>query len=160
MKYKYIEKIRKFMYGRYGPDDLYHFLFKVYLIILIIDLFINCNILSYLELLIVITMFYRFFSKKISKRSTENKIFLKYKQKIIKPFKNLSQKYHNLIKNITDNNYIYKKCHKCGTILRLPIPDKYGIKHVKCPKCKKRLKVLCLKKEKIEVIKKNKRRKK
>lgn len=155
---KYIEKIQKFMYGRYGPDDLYHFLFKLYICLLIIDLFIDFPILGYLELLIVIIMFYRFFSKKIYKRSDENILFLKYKKKITKPFKRTINNIKKWFNNIKDKNYIYKKCHKCGTTIRLPLPDKYGIKKVKCPKCKKKHRVLCLKKEKIEIIKKTKRR--
>lgn len=157
---KYIEKIRKFMYGRYGPDDLYHFLFKLYIVLLIIDLFIQNKILGILELLVVLIMFYRFFSKKIYRRSDENRMFLQLKNKILKPFKKFKKKLEKTINNLKDKNYIYKKCHKCSTVLRLPVPDKYGIKHVKCPKCKKRLTVLCLKKDKIEVIKKNKQRRK
>ena len=153
---KLADKIRKFMYGRYGADELYYFLFKLYIVILIIDLFINSIILEYLELLIVLFTFYRFFSKKIYKRSNENQIFLKLRNKFSKPFKGIVNSFKNKLKNIKDKNYIYKKCHKCGTIIRLPIPDKYGIRHVKCPKCKKRQKVLCLKKEKIEIIRKNK----
>jgi len=153
-----LEKIQKFMYGRYGPDELYHFLFKLYIIFLIIDLFIKSDILVFLELLVVIVMFYRFFSKKIYRRSDENKLFLKIKSRVLKPFRNFKKNFDRKIKNIKDENYIYKKCHKCGTVLRLPVPDKYGIRHVKCPKCKKRLTILCLKKEKIEVIKNDKKR--
>ena len=47
---KFIDKIRKFMYGRYGPDELYIFLFKLYIFLLIIDLFVKFNLLAYLEL--------------------------------------------------------------------------------------------------------------
>ena len=90
-------------------------------------------------------MFYRFFSKNRSARIKENNIYLKIKKNIVRPFK-------TLIKNIKDKEHIYKKCSKCGTTLKLPLPDKYGIKHTKCPKCKKKLNVLCLKKEKIEII--------
>jgi len=151
---KYIEKIQKFMYGRYGPDDLYHFLFKLYFFLFVIDIFVDFPMLGYIELLIVVVMFYRFFSKKIYKRSDENRLFLKYKKKFIRPFKGIVKKIDNIIKNVKDKNYIYKKCHKCGTVLRLPLPSNYGVKKVKCPKCKRKFRVLCLKKEKIEVIKK------
>lgn len=151
---KYIEKIQKFMYGRYGPDDLYHFLFKLYFVFFIIDIFVNFPILGYIELLIIVVMFYRFFSKKIYKRSDENRLFLNYKKRIIKPFKGITKKINNIIKNMRDKSYIYKKCRKCGTIIRLPLPSNYGIKKVKCPNCKRKFKVLCMKKEKIEVIKK------
>ena len=65
----FINKFRIFMNGRYGYDELYRFLFKVYLFILIIDLFVNFLPLSILELIIIIVMFYRFFSKNTYRRS-------------------------------------------------------------------------------------------
>ena len=146
---KFVDKIRKFMYGRYGIDELYNFLFKLYIVLLIIDLFINSYVLAYIELIIVVIMLYRLFSKNISKRREENKKFLKLRKRIIKPFK-------SKIKQIKDKNNIYKKCSKCKMMLRLPVPNKRGIKHVKCPKCKRKLTVLVLKREKIEVIKPDK----
>ena len=143
---KLLEKLQKFMYGRYGRiDDLYKFLFWLYIILLIINLFLNNLIITIIELLLVIIMFYRLFSKKIYKRSNENKKYLKLKNKLLKPFKNIKR-------NIADKNYIYKKCPKCKTILKLPVPTKRGIKHAKCPTCKKKLRVLALKKLKIELI--------
>lgn len=148
---KYITKLQKFMYGRYGIDELYNFLFKLYIILLIIDLFVKWEVLLYLELFVVVIMLYRMFSRNISKRKLENKKFLNIKNTIMKP-------YRTWIKQVKDNDNIYKKCHKCKTVIRLPLPSNYGIKHVKCPKCKKKLSVLCLKKEKIEVIKKSKGR--
>lgn len=146
---KLVDKIRKFMYGRYGTDELYNFLFKLYMVVLVIDLFIKFDVLIYLELFLVIVVLYRFLSKDISRRREENQKFLRLKNNITKPFS-------VWWKQVRDKNNIYKKCSKCGTVLRLPVPDRYGIKHVKCPKCKKRFSILCLKKEKIEVIKKQK----
>ena len=61
---KIINKIQRFMYGRYGIDDLYKFLFKLYLVLLIANLFINSKILLLIELVIIFIMFYRLFSKK------------------------------------------------------------------------------------------------
>ena len=74
-------------------------------------------------------MFYRFMSTNKSKRSKENEKYLKLKSRIIEYFK---------------NEAIYKKCSKY----------KRGIKHAKCPTCGKRLTILCLKKQKIEIIRK------
>ena len=142
----YINKFQKFMYGRYGIDELYTFLFKVYLFLFIINIFIRSSILTYLELFIIILMFYRFFSKKIYKRSAENVMFIKLKKKILKPFSNIKR-------NISDSDHIYRICHKCKTTLKLPVPFKRGIKTIKCPKCHKSLKTLVLKKQKIEIIK-------
>ena len=46
---KFVQKIGKFMYGRYGIDDLYKFLFKVYIVLLILNLFVNSDILIFVK---------------------------------------------------------------------------------------------------------------
>lgn len=140
-------KIIKFMSGRYGPDELYKFLFGIYILVFIINLFIDSIILEILQALIVFIIFYRVLSKNIYQRRKENQKYLKLKKKIIEPFQTIKR-------NIKDKDHIYKKCSKCKTILKLPIPYKRGIKHTSCPKCKKRLTLFVLKKQKIEVIKK------
>ena len=148
---KFINKLQKFMSGRYGPDDLYNFLLILYILLFVISLFFKTNIITILQLLIVITMFYRFFSKNIYTRQKENKLYLKLKNKVLKPFNNIKR-------NFKDRHYhVYKKCKKCKSILKLPLPSKRGIQHVKCPKCKHKFKFLCLRQEKIEIIKNNKK---
>lgn len=143
----FIQKIQKFMYGRYArPDELYKFFFWLYIILFIISLFINSSILQVIQLLIIFIIIYRLFSKNIYKRSAENQKFLKFRKKITKPFINIKR-------NIEDKDHIYKKCPKCKTVLKLPVPSERGIKTAKCPHCKKRVKVLALKKLKIEIIK-------
>lgn len=150
---KYINKFQKFMKGRYGVDELTRFIIKIYFILVIINLFITNKVLYLLELILLFIMFYRFLSKKIYKRSNENQLFLKTKNNLLKPFKNIER-------NKKDKEHIYKKCHKCKTTLKLPLPSKRGIKKVKCPKCGKRIKFLTLKQERIEIIKNGKKIKK
>lgn len=99
---KYINKFQKFMYGRYGADDLYSFLFKTYLILFILNMFIKNIILTIIEFIIVLVVFYRFFSKNVSARRNENKKFLEIKDNINKPLKNIKR-------NILDKEHIYKK---------------------------------------------------
>lgn len=142
---KLLNKIQKFMSGRYGPDELYKFLFSLYFFILVIDLFVNSKWLPVIELLLIFIMFYRAFSKNISKRTKENRKYLKLKNNLLKPLKNIKR-------NISDKDNIYRKCHKCKTTLKLPIPYERGIKYTKCPKCHHRNKLLILKKQKIEII--------
>ena len=142
-------KLIKFMYGRYGVDELYKFLFLLYIITFIINIFLNNIFLEILGLIIILIMFYRVLSKNIYKRNKENKQYLKLKKQIIKPFQNIKR-------NILDQDHIYKKCPKCKTTLKLPIPYARGIKHTNCPKCKKRLTLFVLKKQKIEIIKNKK----
>ena len=148
---KFIDKLRRLMIGRYGIDDLYNFLFRLYLILFLIDIFINSKILTIIELIIVIIMFYRFLSKNIYTRQKENKEFLKLKSKVLKPFNNIKRNYKDR------DYYVYKKCKYCKTTLKLPLPKKRGIQHVKCPKCKKRIKFICFRQEKVEVIKAKKK---
>lgn len=145
-------KIRDFMKGIYGiPDELYKFLFILYFALLIINIFIKSNILSIIELVIIIIMFYRMFSKKIYKRSDENQKFISLKKKILKPF--------NVIeKNVKDKDHIYRKCHKCKTILKLPLPNDRGFKKAKCPHCGKKRRVFTLRKLKVEINKENNKR--
>lgn len=147
MKFK--NKLIKFMQGRYGIDELYKFLFIVYILTFTINIFIKSIIIEYIGVFLVIVIFYRVFSKNIYQRRKENKQYLKLKNNIIKPFKNIKR-------NISDKDHIYKKCPKCKTTLKLPIPYERGIKHTNCPKCKKRLSLFVIKKQKIEIIKNNK----
>lgn len=144
-KMKFINKIQKFMYGRYGIDELYQFFFGLYLLTLIIDIFTNSRWLVLIEMTLIFIIFYRFFSKNTYQRSKENREYLKIKNKILRPFINFKR-------NISDKDYVYKKCPKCKATLKLPIPYERGIKHTKCPKCQKRFTFLVLKKEKVEII--------
>lgn len=147
---KYIYKFQKFMKGRYGVDELSRFIFKIYFILVILNIFINSKIIYVLEFTILFLIFYRFLSKKIYKRSNENQAFLKIKKNITNPFKNIER-------NKNDKQHVYKKCYKCKTTLKLPLPSKIGIKKAKCPKCGKRIKFMIFRKEKIEVYRNGKR---
>ena len=127
------------MKNRYGIDELHNFMFKIYLILFIINIFLKSIIINFFELILIIIIFYRFFSKNINARRKENIWFLNIKNK---------SKYND--------GYIYKKCPKCNKLLKLPIPYKKGIKSVICPKCKKKFSMVVLKSEKVEIISKKK----
>lgn len=127
------------MKNRYGIDELHNFMFKIYLMLFIINIFLKSSIINFFELLLIILIFYRFLSKNINARRKENMWFLNIKNK---------SKY--------SDGYIYKKCPKCKKLLKLPIPYKKGIKSVICPKCNKKFSMLVLKSEKVEIISKKK----
>ena len=143
------ERIIKFMSGRHSIDDIYKDGIILALILLILDIFINSQILRLLQSTLILTLLYRSFSKNVYKRTKENNKYLKIKKKILKPIKEIKSR-------IKDEYHIYRKCHHCNTILKLPIPSKRGIKHSKCPTCKKRNTFLIIKKLKIEIIKNKK----
>ena len=94
-------------------------------------------------------MFSRVFSKNIAKRKRENRFYLKVRSNIRKPFQNIKRNWKDR------HDFVYKKCHKCKTTLRLPLPSERGIQNTTCPKCKTEMKVCCLRREKIEIIKSN-----
>lgn len=141
-------KLYRFLQGRNGIDDLYKFLFKLYIGVFILDIFFNSFLFIYLETLLIFLLFYRMLSKNISKRRRENQIFLGIKEHIVSYFRFRKRKWKDR------NHHLYKRCPKCKHTLMLPL--KKGRHTVKCPECGNRFSVVCHRNEKIkvEVIKK------
>lgn len=134
--------IYRFATKRNGIDELEKLLFIIYFIVLFISFFFKNIIVDLVCVFIFAIIVFRFLSKNLLRREKENNVYLTIINKL---------KFKKGDKNC---DYIFKKCNKCHTILRLPLPAKRGIKHVKCPKCKKRLTVFCLKKQNVEVVRK------
>ena len=65
-------KLRTFMIGRYGIDDLYKVLLVIYTILILINIFIRSKIIAVIEVLLIIIMIYRVLSKNIYQRRKEN----------------------------------------------------------------------------------------
>lgn len=130
---------KKLLGDRYGLDEIGKFQFKILLVLVIIDLFVDSYIVGILQLITMGIMIYRFTSKNVFKRLKENEIFCNIRYDLFKPFKNLKR-------NLSDKKHIYKKC-KCGTTVKVGLPKKRGIKHATCPSCGKRVRILALKKK-------------
>ena len=129
-----MDKIRQFMYGRYGGNDaLSRFLVALYFIIFVLNLFLRRTIvgtvLSTLALLIVVFYIYRCFSRNIYRRSAENQKFLK----LWNPVKN----YFKFCKlRFQERNSVKKlyRCPKCHQTIR--VPKGKGKIAITCPKCR------------------------
>ena len=122
-----IDKIYRFMQGRYGTDDFYKFLFWVALIGIVINWFFKSQLLSFAVTLILVYAMYRVLSKNHSARYAENQRYLQATAKIRYWFdqqKKLMEerKYH----------HIYT-CPKCRQKIR--IPKGKGKIMIRCPKC-------------------------
>lgn len=136
-------------------DSLNKFLLIVLLILIILSIFITDFFLDLLKFVILGIVIFRIISKNKYQRNKENKAFLKIKSTLLKPFT-------NIIRNFKDRDkYVYKKCSKCKTTLKLPLPKKGGINHAKCPNCQNRVTLFTFRHEKkekikVEVIKKKK----
>ena len=141
-----LNKLLKFLRERYGIDELNRFFFYIYFILVIIDFFINFYPLTIITFLLLIIIIYRPLSKNIIRRQKENETYLNIKNKTKNNFYDLKKKYNYR------KTKIYKKCPKCKKTLRLDLPSKRGIKHITCPNCKKKITMLVLRKQKIEVI--------
>lgn len=129
-------------------DELNRFLIFIFILSVIVSIFISNFIIDLIPFLLLAIIIFRLSSKNKQARYKENQTYLNIKKILIKPF-------DVVIKNIKDKDHVYKRCSKCKTIAKLPLPKKSGIQHAKCPKCNKRLTLYTTKHEIIEVIKKN-----
>ena len=136
-------------------DELNRLLIIIDIILIIVSLFIKTFLLDLFKFIILGIIIFRIVSKNKIQRSKENRLYLKIINTITKPFK-------NIIRNFKDRKtHVYKRCSKCKTTLKLPLPNTRGINHAKCPECSNRVTLFTLRKKqpekiKVEVIKKKK----
>ena len=128
-KTKFTDKLIRFMYGRNGNDKLNQFLFWVYFVLLLANLFLKSVILWIIELILVALYTFRFLSRNIYRRQTENRKFLKIWNKFTGFFKLQKNKFRDR------KTHVYRKCEHCKAVLRLP--KKKGKHTVRCPQCNK-----------------------
>ena len=128
-KTKFTDKLIRFMYGRNGNDKLNQFLFWIYFVLLLANLFLKSVILWVVELILVALYMFRFLSRNIYRRQTENRKFLKIWNKFTGFFKLQKNKFRDR------KTHVYSKCEHCRAVLRLP--KKKGKHTVRCPQCNK-----------------------
>ena len=75
------EKLQRFMWGRYGNDRFNQFLMIVALVCLALSFF-GLRIFYVLALALLVYVYYRMFSRNMSKRSAENQWYLKKEMKV------------------------------------------------------------------------------
>ena len=75
------EKLQRFMWGRYGNDRFNQFLLIVALVCLALSFF-GLRIFYVLALALLVYVYYRMFSRNMSKRSAENQWYLKKEMKV------------------------------------------------------------------------------
>ena len=114
---KFREKIAAFMYGRYGVDALSKCMLIVYIALAAVMLFIRNAVVYYilqgLSLALCILIFYRMFSRNITKRTAENTRYLKIKKGIKEKIflQRNKWKYRK--------THVYRKCPYCGVQIKL-----------------------------------------
>ena len=128
-KTKFTDRLIRFMYGRNGNDKLNQFLFWVYFVLLLLNLFLSSVILWVVELILVALYMFRFLSRNLYRRQAENRKFLKIWNKFKGFFKLQKNKFRDR------KTHVYRKCEHCKAVLRLP--KKKGKHTVRCPQCGK-----------------------
>ncbi len=130
-------KLRVFMTGRTGPDELYRFLNMAALVLIIIDIFVRNEIANAVlfgaAILLLLVAIFRAFSKNAAKRRAENAKYLAVRGKVTGWFKLQRDKVK------FRKTHVFRTCPNCKRTLRLP--RKKGEHSVTCPVCKTKFSV-------------------
>ena len=105
--------IQRFMYGRYGGDQLNVFLLVLYLIFYFISIWTNFLPLYWLSLVVIVWGLFRMLSRNLPRRRAENAKFMVVAGPVIRWVK-LRRTIHR------DKEHRYFKCPNCGQQLRVP----------------------------------------
>lgn len=124
-------KLRIFMYGRYGFDELSKLLLFVSLACMLVSNIPYLRIFYFFALALIITVYFRVLSKNIPARTKESNKYYNIKNKLTKKF----SVYKHIIKHRKTHRYF--KCKYCGEYTRVPIG--IGKVEVSCRVCKTKM---------------------
>ena len=105
--------IQRFMYGRYGNDQLNLFLMGLYLLLYLVFLFVRLEPLYWVVFILLAVTLFRMLSRNIQRRRMENARFMRAAGPVIRWFR-LRRTIHR------DKEHVYFKCPNCGQQLRVP----------------------------------------
>ena len=119
--------LSRFMYGRYGADQLSRTIVTASLVLLIIGNLTASVLLIYLSFAGYVYMIFRTFSRNIDKRSQENQAYLNKTAKLRTEYSQFKVRFRNR------KQYKYFKCPSCRTRMRLT--RGVGEKQITCRNC-------------------------
>lgn len=121
----------RFMSGRYGGDTLNWTLIVIALLLSFISgfRFVGNSVFAISGNILLLISLFRTFSRNISKRRSENQLFLSMTSPLRKRLK-------VVYSNITDPSRKYFLCPQCQRVMR--IPKKRGKVEITCPTCRHR----------------------
>lgn len=105
--------LQRFMYGRYGGDNLGRALIAVYFVLYLAGLLTRWSILVYLSAAAAAWCIFRMLSRNVEKRRRENAKYLA----VTAPLRNWLRRRRAIR---TDKTHRYFKCPNCGQQLRVP----------------------------------------
>ena len=119
--------LQRFMYGRYGNDQLNLFLIGVYLAFFLLAAITDRGLFSLVGELLLLVALFRMLSRNLGKRREENTKFMKKATPVIQWLR-LQRNIHR------DKDHHYFRCPNCGQQLR--VPRGKGKITVTCRSCK------------------------
>ncbi len=105
--------IQRFMYGRYGNDQLNLFLLGLYLLLYLVFLFARVEPLYWVSFALLLAALFRLLSRNMERRRMENARFMRAAGPILS-WLHLRRTIHR------DKEHVYFKCPSCGQQLRVP----------------------------------------
>lgn len=105
--------IQRFMYGRYGNDQLNLFLLGLYLLLYLVYLFTRFDLLYLAGFALLAWALFRLLSHNIERRRAENARFLR----TVNPLLGWLRLRRTIRR---DKEHVYFKCPNCGQQLRVP----------------------------------------
>ncbi len=123
-----MEKLRRFMYGRYGGDKLNVALIIIAMLLSLVAGALGSVIVQIVAYLVVIWALFRMFSKNTQARYKENTAFLK----LWNPVEKWGRLQYNKLRDIKTHRYFH--CPNCKNTLR--VPKGKGEITITCPVCK------------------------
>ena len=126
------EKFVKFMAGRYGNDRLNQVMTIIFLVLAALNIFVRnvyfSTVLMSWEILFLILVYVRMFSRNIAKRYAENQKYLNFKY-------NRTVSWNRFKKHLAQRkDYRFYKCPMCKQEVR--VPKGHGKIEITCPKCR------------------------
>ena len=112
------DKLRRFMYGRYGSDQLGMFLLLLGVVLALLGSFTRLYWLGFLAYIPLVLAIFRMYSRNIYKRREENQRFMR----MLGPIRDRQHRY-----------YAYPRCRQ-----KIRVPRGKGKIRITCPKCGER----------------------
>lgn len=127
------EDIKQAMKYRCGLDELNNLLMLIGFIFVVVALFTKRWIFTLIGTVFIFMCYKRVFSKDISKRRSENDVYMKYMGNVVRYTQYLKLCLKMKIRSLTDKEYVYFVCNQCKQIIRVP-KGKNKVS-IRCPKC-------------------------
>lgn len=121
------EKIRRYMQGRYGMDELSKLLMTLSIVIIVLASLTRNSMVNLIGFLVIGFVYVRIFSKNFYKCSLQNQKYLQYRKKLTSGWQNKISHFKQ-----RKTHHIYS-CPECKQKVR--IPKGKGKVEITCPKC-------------------------